>query len=57
MIILLYPWFLILLLLPFVCHHILPPVKGVHGDALRVPFLKDIAKINILSGSLWKRTA
>ena len=54
MIILLYPWLLFLLLLPFICRKLLPPAKGVHGDALRVPFLKDVAQINIISGSLWR---
>lgn len=42
-----------LLLLPFVLRAILPAVKGMHGDALRIPFLSDLAKINIKSGNIW----
>lgn len=42
-----------LLLLPFIFRAILPAVKGLHGDALRVPFIKDLAKISLKSGSLW----
>ncbi len=53
MIILQYPVVLGLLLLPFLIYYLLPPLKGVHGDALRVPFLQDIAQINLLAGSLW----
>ena len=48
-----YPWALVLVFAPFLMYHLAPAVKGMHGDALRVPFLKDIARINILSGSLW----
>ena len=35
-----YPWAFAALLLPFVVWYILPAAKGLHGDALRVPFLK-----------------
>ncbi len=38
MIRLLYPWMFVLLLLPWAVYRWLPPVKGLHGDALRVPF-------------------
>lgn len=48
-----YPQMFWLLLLPFVFRAILPAVKGLHGDALRVPFINDLAKINLKSGSLW----
>lgn len=48
-----YPWLFFLLLLPFVLWALLSPIKGLHGDALRLPFLKDIEKISIKSGSLW----
>ena len=48
-----YPQMFWLLLLPFVFRAILPAVKGLHGDALRVPFINDLAKINIKSGNLW----
>lgn len=46
----------LLLLLPFVSRWLTPPVKGLHGDALRVPFLSDLASINVRSGSLWYAT-
>lgn len=48
-----YPYALLLLLLPFVWRAILPVVKGLHGDALRVPFIKDIERVAIKSGGLW----
>lgn len=54
MIVLAYPWFLLIAFLPFIIHKFFPPVKGLYGDALKVPFLKDIVRINNLSGSLWK---
>ncbi len=53
MIILAYPIALLLVVAPFIVYYLSPVVKGMHGDALRVPFLQDIARINILSGSLW----
>lgn len=53
MIIFQYPLALILLIMPFFVYYLLPPLKGLHGDALRVPFLQDIAQINLLAGSLW----
>ena len=37
------PLMFLLLPLPFLVRRFLPPVKGLHGDALRVPFLRDIA--------------
>lgn len=46
-----YAW--LCLLLPFLVWYFLPAAKGLHGDALRVPFLKDLAKINLKSGSIW----
>jgi len=45
---------LLLLCLPALVYYFLPPVKGVHGDALRVPFLKDLKAITLKSGSLWR---
>lgn len=53
----LYPFMFALLILPWLVRSFLPPVKGLHGDALRVPFLKDIASINLKSGSLWRAAA
>lgn len=49
-----YPYALLLLLLPFVWRWLMPAVKGLHGDALRVPFIGDLEKISIQSGSLWR---
>ncbi len=48
-----YPWLLLLLLLPPLVRAVLPPLKGLHGDALRLPFLQDIEKISVKSGALW----
>ena len=52
-----YPQMFWLLLLPFIFRAILPAVRGLHGDALRVPFLKDIERINIKAGGVWNATA
>ncbi len=48
-----YPYAFLLLLLPFIVRAILPGVKGLHGDALKVPFIADLERISIKSGSLW----
>ena len=40
-----YPQLFWLLLLPFVVYFILPPVANKYGNALRIPFLKDIKNI------------
>ncbi len=48
------PYALLLLFLPFVFRYFAPAVKGLHGDALRIPFLDDLEKISIKSGSLWR---
>ena len=48
------PLMFLLLPLPFLVRRFLPPVKGLHGDALRVPFLRDIADISIRSGGMWR---
>ena len=56
MISILYPWAFLLLFAPIVVYHLFKPIKGMHGDALRVPFVKEVAKINIISGSLWGRS-
>lgn len=49
-----YPAAIALLLLPFIFRWVLPAAKGLHGDALRIPFLKDLEKISIKSGGVWK---
>ena len=48
-----WPLMFLLLPLPFIVRAVLPAVKGLYGDALRVPFLGDLEKISIKSGSLW----
>lgn len=48
------PQFFWLLILPFIFRLLIPAMRGLHGDALRVPFLKDIEQINIKSGSSWR---
>lgn len=40
-----YPYAFLLLLLPVLIRLILPAVKGLHGDALKVPFIKDLKEI------------
>lgn len=52
-----YPLAFLLLLVPFALWAFLPPIKGLHGDALRLPFLKDIEKISIKSGSIWSMSS
>lgn len=47
----LYPQAFLLLILPWLLRFWLSPAKGLHGDALRVPFFGDISQINIRSGS------
>ncbi len=54
MILFAYPLMLLLLPLPFLLRRILPPAKGLHGDALRVPFLRDLSDISIRSGKKWQ---
>ena len=49
-----YPWAFALLILPFVWRAVIPTIKGLHGDALRVPFIGDLEKISIKSGSVWQ---
>ncbi|MBR1648600.1 MAG: VWA domain-containing protein [Alphaproteobacteria bacterium] len=56
MIVFAYPLAFLLLAMPFMMYFLLPPVKGMHGDALRVPFIKDVKRINVLSGQLWSNS-
>jgi len=49
----LYPEMFLLLLLPVLARWLSPAVKGMHGDALRIPFISDLANINVRSGSSW----
>ncbi len=48
-----YPLALLLLIVPFVFYGLLPAAKGMHGDALKIPFLKDLKRIAVKSGNLW----
>ncbi|MBE6451234.1 MAG: VWA domain-containing protein [Alphaproteobacteria bacterium] len=44
-----YPYLFLLIFIPFLVRYFLPPVKGLYGSALKVPFVtdfKNIAKIN-----------
>lgn len=45
MIHLVYPYALLLLFLPLIVRLILPTIKGLHGDALHIPFLQDLQNI------------
>lgn len=40
-----HPDLFLLLLLPLLVAYFLPPVRGLHGDALRVTFIKDLAAV------------
>ena len=40
-----YPYAWLLLLLPLLIRLVLPAIKGLHGDALHVPFLQDLQNI------------
>ena len=53
MIELLYPYALLLMLLPPAFYYFLPPIKGMHGDALRIPFLADLKRISYKNGEIW----
>lgn len=48
-----YPYAFLLLLVPFLVYKLLPAVKGMHGDALKVPFLSDLERISLASGGIW----
>lgn len=48
-----YPYAVLLLILPVLIRYLLPAVKGLHGDALRVPFIRDLQKISVKSGGVW----
>lgn len=50
-----YPFAVFLLFLPLIVRYALPTVKGLHGDALRVPFIKDLQKINVKAGGIWNK--
>lgn len=48
-----FPSAVFLLILPLIFRYLLPAVKGLHGDALKVPFIEDLQKIAVKSGGIW----
>ena len=46
-----YPELWVLIVLPIIVYYLLPPLKGIHGDALRIPFLKDLKSIKSQNGT------
>lgn len=48
-----FPYAVFLVAVPLIYYYIMPPIKGLHGDALKVPFLNSLKKISISSGSIW----
>ena len=55
MIVFAYPKLFLLLFLPFLFYQLMPIAKGLHGDALKVPFLDDLKRIALSSGGLWQQ--
>lgn len=53
MIIFAYPLLFSLLALPFLFYYLMPSTKGLHGDALKIPFIADLKRISISAGSVW----
>ena len=56
MIVFAYPIAFLLLAAPFVVYYLTPAVKGMHGEALKVPFIADLKRISISSGGIWNNT-
>lgn len=52
-----YPLLFGLLGLPFVFYWLMPAVKGLHGDAVKVPFIADLKRISVASGGIWSMSA
>ena len=48
-----FPYAAFLLLLPLIFRYLLPVMKGLHGDALRIPFIHDLQKISLKAGGIW----
>ena len=57
MIVFSYPLAFLFVLLPFIIYLFAPAVKGMHGDALKVPFIADLKRIAISSGSIWQNSS
>lgn len=52
MIVFAYPWLFLLALLPLVIYFLWSPAKKMYGDALKVPFVAELAEIKSNSGGL-----
>ena len=46
-----------LLVLPFMIYFLTPAVKGMQGDALRIPFIADLKRIAVNAGGIWSASA
>lgn len=46
-----YPWLFSLIILPFLVRLIFPPIKNQEADALKIPFIGDLKKISVKSGT------
>ena len=44
-----HPYLIVLLIVPFLVRYIFAPVKGLYGDALKVPFLDDLKNIQAIN--------
>ena len=51
-----YPSAVFLLILPLIVRYVFPAVKGLHGDALKIPFIADLNKISLKAGGVWGGT-
>ena len=45
-----YPYLFFLIFIPFIIRYLLPAVKGLYGDALKVPFIQDFTNIENKEG-------
>ncbi len=57
MIVFAYPLAFLLLVIPFIIYLLTPAVKGMHGEALKAPFIDDLKRISISAGSIWNASA
>ena len=48
-----FPYAFLLLFFPLIIRYVLPTLKGMHGDALKIPFLADLQRIDLKSGGVW----
>ena len=52
-----YPYLVFLIFLPFIIRYLLPTVKGLYGDALKVPFVQDFTNIENKEGLQIKKNS